>query len=86
MGGKIEPFAGGGVGLYYCKIKEGTSASVSGKDWTTGFFLGLGVNFNVLPNGFLGLEGKYFWAKPSFSGTVVKIDGINLTVNIGHRF
>jgi hypothetical protein len=35
---------------------------------------------------FLGLEGKYLWAKPSFGGQDIKIDGFITTANLGVRF
>jgi opacity protein-like surface antigen len=82
--GNIEPYAMAGVGAYYAKAEgEGFSEN----DTTFGFFLGLGANFNLTTNIFLGVEGKYFWAKPSFGdGGEAKIDGINLTANLGYRF
>lgn len=90
--GAFEPFAVAGIGAYYTKFEASVSAtgfgSASGSENDTafGYFLGLGANFNVSPNVYLGLEGKYFWAEPSFEGEDLKIDGINLTANIGYRF
>jgi len=90
--GTFEPFAVAGVGLYFCELEGDISvsgvgsASASEDDTVFGFFLGAGANFNISPNVFLGLEGKYFWAKPSFAGEDMNIDGINLTANIGYRF
>jgi opacity protein-like surface antigen len=91
MGG-FTPYATAGIGLYYTKADVSASvsgvgsASASENDTPVGFYLGLGGDFNIAPNIFLGLEGKYFWAKPSFEGESVNIDGINLTANIGYRF
>jgi len=91
--GTFEPFATAGVGVYFTKA-EG-SASVSGfgsvsaseNDTVFGGYLGLGGNFNVATNTFIGLEGKYFFAKPSFGDLGEgNIDGILLTANIGYRF
>jgi opacity protein-like surface antigen len=91
MGG-FTPYATAGIGLYYTKAD--VSASVSGfgsgsaseNDTPFGFYLGLGADFNIAPNVFLGLEGKYFWAEPTFFDESGNIDGINLTANIGYRF
>jgi opacity protein-like surface antigen len=91
MGG-FTPYATAGIGLYYTKADVSASvsglgsASASENDTPVGFYLGLGGDFNIAPNIFLGLEGKYFWAKPSFEGESVNIDGINMTANIGYRF
>lgn len=90
--GAFEPFAEAGIGLYYCKLETTSSvsgvgsASASETDSTFGYFLGLGTNFNVSPNVFLGLEGKYFWAKLSTPGGELDVDGINLTASIGYRY
>jgi outer membrane protein W len=88
----FEPFAMAGIGAYYTDLDASVSlsgigsGSASESDTTFGGFLGLGANFNVTPNTFLGLEGKYFIASPSFEGIDVDIDGINITANIGYRF
>jgi len=90
--GNFEPFAMAGVGLYYTKAEADVSltgvgsGSASENDSAFGGFLGLGANFNISPNTFLGLEGKYFLATPSFEGIDVDINGINITANIGSRF
>lgn len=89
--GNFEPFVEAGIGLYYAKVEAsatipGATFSGSENDTALGFYLGAGANFNITPNIFIGLEGKYFWAKPSFSDVDVKIDGINLTANLGYRF
>jgi opacity protein-like surface antigen len=90
--GNFEPYAMGGIGLYYAKAEVSGSvsgigsASISESDTAFGYYLGLGANFNLSKEVFVGLEGKYFWAKPNFEGEDVKIDGINVTGNIGYRF
>lgn len=90
--GNFEPYAMAGMGLYYTDIDASVSltgigsGSASEDDTAFGGFLGLGVNFNVTPNAFIGLEGKYLMASPSFEGIDVDIDGIHLTANIGYRF
>jgi outer membrane protein W len=88
--GAFEPFATAGVGVYFTRAEASLSSPAGGSgsknDDVVGYYLGLGSNFNVSPNVFLGVEGKYFWAKPSFEGVDIKIDGINLTANIGYRF
>lgn len=85
--GDFEPFATLGVGAYYAKA-EGNNAlgSLDETDTAFGYFAGVGANYNFSGNMFLGLEGKYFFAKPSFGSVDAKIDGINLTANLGFRF
>ena len=81
--GNVEPFATLGVGLYYSEAK---GPGFSEDDTVFGFFAGAGVNYNFASNMFLGVEGKYFFAEPSFGPNDVEIDGVNLTVNLGFRF
>jgi opacity protein-like surface antigen len=88
----FEPYAMAGIGLYYTNVDASVSlagigsASDSENDTVFGFYLGVGANYNFTPNTFIGVEGKYFWASPSFEGIDVDIDGINVTANIGYRF
>jgi hypothetical protein len=35
---------------------------------------------------FLGVEGRYLWAKPSFGGQDVELNGFTATGNLGLRF
>lgn len=81
--GNVEPFATLGVGMYY---SEAEGPGFSEDDTVFGFFAGAGVNFNFTGNMFLGVEGKYFFAEPSFGSDDLEIDGINLTANLGFRF
>ena len=86
--GQIDLYALGGIGLYHTKLKvEDFSKSKS----AFGFQLGVGADYNFMPNVFAGLEFKYLWAKPKFTfddGTEykAKIDGMQITANIGYRF
>lgn len=94
--GAFEPFATAGIGAYYVKVKAGSAlpggGAVTGSqtDVVFGSYLGLGANYNITRTVYLGLEGKYFWAQPTFTvqGNDVEadIDGIYLTGNIGYRF
>jgi opacity protein-like surface antigen len=53
---------------------------------TFGLHAGGGLNFNITPTVFLGAEGRYIWAKPSFGGQDIKLDGFTVTGNLGFRF
>jgi len=89
--GAFEPFATAGLGAYYVEAEAsvsgpGFSGSLSEDDTTFGFYFGLGANFNVTPNAYIGLEGRYFWTEPSFEGFDTTVYGIHLTANVGFRF
>ena len=94
---KLDLYALGGVGLYHAKAKvDGTSTAWQYRNprpkSAFGFQLGVGADYNFLPNVFAGLEFKYLWAKPKFTVSKTaaefkaKIDGMQITANIGYRF
>ncbi len=86
--GPIEPYGEFGIGAYITKAElTGTLANFTGS--TKGVFglhAGGGVNFNITNAAFIGAEGRYLWAKPSFGGQDIKLDGFTVTGNLGFRF
>jgi outer membrane protein W len=73
----------------------GSSASVWDSTAVWGGFLGAGVNYNITPRVFVGLEGKYLWTSTTtLRGSIVgvpvsenfKIQGVLGTANLGVRF
>ncbi len=90
---QLDLYGLAGVGWYFAKakIKDDTGDHSKNKS-AFGFQLGLGAEYNFMPNIYAGVEARYFWAKPDFGseGDVaigkVKIDGTQLTANIGYRF
>ncbi|MBE0568118.1 MAG: porin family protein [Deltaproteobacteria bacterium] len=86
--GPIEPYGEFGIGGYITKAEvNGTIGNFEGS--TKGVFglhAGAGVNFNLTPNVFLGAEGRYLWAKPSWGGQDIKLNGFTATANLGFRF
>ena len=86
--GIFEPYGLFGIGAYFTDLKvSGNSGSLSGSSEVTyGLHAGAGCNFNFQKNMFLGLEGKYLWAKDSFGGQHIKLDGFVTTAAIGYKF
>jgi opacity protein-like surface antigen len=83
----FEPYLMLGVGLYFVDIKGSAFGfTVSDDDTTFGFHIGLGATFDITPNAFLGVEGKYIVAKPTLFDEDVNIDGFTVTGNLGFRF
>ena len=92
----FEPYAMAGIGAYFTELEVSGSASIPGigsasgsaseSETAFGWYLGLGCNFNITKEFYLGVEGKYSWLYPSFSGLDVDVDGISVTANIGYRF
>jgi outer membrane protein W len=95
-----ELYIGAGIGAYFAKAKSDIfieslgRASDSDKDVAFGAHIVAGGSFDVTPNIFLGVEGKYFIVKPSFSGTFfgvpialdARLNGYTATANLGYRF
>jgi opacity protein-like surface antigen len=86
--GPIEPYGEFGIGAYIADLDVSGnlgdfSSSTKG---VFGFHAGAGVNFNITPILFLGVEGRYLWAKPSFGGQDIKLDGFTVTADLGLRF
>lgn len=86
--GPVEPYGEFGIGAYTSKFDiSGNNESFSGSTKTAfGLHAGAGVNVNLGETTFLGAEGRYIWAKPSFGGQDIKLDGFTLTANLGFRF
>ncbi|MBU1171407.1 MAG: porin family protein [Proteobacteria bacterium] len=84
----IEPYAEFGIGSYFTKLDvEGNLGNFSGSSEVTyGLHAGAGVNLNITENVFLGIEGRYLWAKPSYGGQDIKLDGFTTTADLGFRF
>ncbi len=86
--GLVEPYGEFGIGAYIADLDVtgnigNFSSSTKG---VFGFHAGGGVNFNITPVVFLGVEGRYLWAKPSFGGQDIKLDGFTVTADLGFRF
>ena len=73
--GPIEPYGEFGIGGYITKLDvSGNLGDFSGSTkGAFGLHAGAGVNFNLSSNLFLGAEGRYLWAKPSFGGQDIKL-------------
>jgi len=96
----VDLFAAAGVGFYFVKGEADWTTLLYGDgsfdddDTVFGFHVGLGANFNVTQNIFIGMEGKYLWASPEFEETILgerwefdaDLDGFTITTNIGYRF
>ena len=91
----VELFGEVGLGLYFSEGESNITSTGLGNiridddDTAFGFHLGLGANFNITENIFLGLEGKYLWAGAEFEAYGIKLDadldGFIVTGNLGFR-
>jgi opacity protein-like surface antigen len=86
--GIFEPYGLFGIGAYFTnlKVSNNTGALGGSTEVTYGFHAGAGLNVNFQEKMFVGLEGKYLWADPSFGGQHIKLDGFLATAVVGFRY
>jgi opacity protein-like surface antigen len=90
--GRVELFAGPGVGIYFAKGYSPPSGATT--EWNTafGYHVLAGGSIDVSKEWVLGLEGKYFWAKtkdpviPQGGVFGTHLDGFVGTATVGWRF
>jgi len=86
--GPFEPYGLFGIGAYITDLDvHGNTSSMEGStEITYGLHAGAGLNINIQKDVFVGVEGKYVWAEPSFGGQHIKLDGFIATANLGFRY
>ena len=86
--GAFEPYGLAGIGAYITDLDaNANTGNLRGTtEVTYGFHAGAGFNINFHNHMFIGLEGKYLWAEPSFGGQHIPLDGFITTADIGFRF
>jgi opacity protein-like surface antigen len=90
--GRVELFAGPGVGVYFTKGYEFNFDTTT--EWTPafGYHVLAGCNIDVSSAWFLGFEGKYFWAStkdpiiPQGGAFGTHLDGLVGNATVGWRF
>ena len=86
--GPFEPYGLFGIGAYITdlNVSGNTSTFRGSTEVTYGLHAGAGLNINFMDNMFVGVEGKYLWADPSFGGQHIKLDGFVTTAVLGFRY
>ena len=86
--GPLEPYGLFGIGAYVTSldVSNNTSTMKSSTEVTYGLHAGVGLNINLQKDLFLGVEGKYLWAEPSFGGQHLKLDGFIANAVVGFRY
>lgn len=86
--GAFEPYGLFGIGAYISDLElDGNTNDFNGStEITYGLHAGAGFNINLSDAFFVGFEGKYLWAEPSFGGDHIKLNGFVSTAMIGTKF
>ena len=83
--GSVDPYAEAGIGAYFTKFDVSDNANTFESTTTFGMHAGAGLNVNISPSTFIGVEARYVWAEPSIGGerivlndTEYSLDGFKL--------
>jgi opacity protein-like surface antigen len=86
--GRFEPYGFLGLGVYFVddEISVPGLGTDSDSDANLGYHIGLGGNYTLSNNIFLGVEARYLFLETDTFGVNFKLDGVTLTGNVGYRF
>jgi opacity protein-like surface antigen len=81
--GPVDPYGEVGIGVYFTKVKVTDNRDTFSFDGTRTFGLhaGAGLNINVSPNAFVGVEGRYVTANPSFGDQKIDLNNSRYALN-----
>ncbi|MDO9693900.1 MAG: outer membrane beta-barrel protein [Candidatus Latescibacteria bacterium] len=79
--GAIFPYGELGVGAYFTKFDVTDNANTFEGDMTLGMHAGAGINVNITRKAFLGVEGRYVWANPSFGDQQIRLNDTEYALN-----
>lgn len=98
VGPQVAPYGEAGIGAYFTKFNVTDNLNTFNGSTTFGLHAGAGLNVDVSPSVFLGLEGRYVWANPSFGDQKInlndteyalngfELNGFTTTLALGYRF
>jgi len=96
--GPVNPYGEVGLGAYFTKFNVSDNLNTFNGTTTFGLHAGAGMNVHVAPSVFIGVEGRYVWANPSFGNQKIKLNdteyalngfelnGFTTTVALGYAF
>lgn len=86
--GALNPYLEFGIGAYLTRLEaSGNTGSFSSKSKATyGLHAGAGFNIDLGNLLFIGLEGRYLWARADYGGQQVPLNGLMTTINLGYRY
>ena len=72
--GVVDPYGELGVGAYFTKVEVSDNLNTFSGTTTYGMHAGGGLNVNITQSAFIGAEGRYVWANPSFGDEKIKLN------------
>ena len=79
--GAVNPYGEVGVGAYFTKFAATAGGGTFSGSSTLGLHAGAGVNVKITPMLFLGAEGRYVSANPSFGDQRIRLNGTEFALN-----
>lgn len=79
--GPVNPYGELGIGAYFTKFNVSDNLNSFSGTTTFGIHTGGGLNVNISRNAFIGVEGRYVWANPSFGEQKIKLNETEYALN-----
>jgi outer membrane protein W len=96
--GPVDPYGEIGIGAYFTQFDVTNNLNSFNGTTTFGLHAGAGLNVNITQSAFIGVEGRYVWAEPSFGDEEIKLNdteysldgfalnGFTTTLVLGYSF
>jgi outer membrane protein W len=79
--GPVAPYGELGIGAYFSELNVDDNLNTFDGSTTFGLHAGAGLNINIAQSAFIGVEGKYVWADPSFGGRTINLNDTEYDLN-----
>jgi outer membrane protein W len=79
--GPIDPYGEVGIGAYFTDFNVSDNLNTFSGNSTFGLHAGAGLNANISPNHFIGVEARYVWANPSFGDQAIRLNDTEYALN-----
>jgi len=79
--GPIDPYGELGIGAYFTDLEVSDNLNSFSGTTTFGLHAGAGLNVNVTQHAFVGVEGRYVWADPSFGDQKITLNDTEYALN-----
>lgn len=79
--GPVDPYGELGLGAYFTKLNVTDNLNSFSGNTTFGLHAGAGMNVNITEKAFVGVEGRYVWANPSFGNQKIRLNDTEYALN-----
>ena len=79
--GPVAPYGEFGIGAYFTGFDVTGNANTFSGSTTFGIHAGGGLNASLTENTFIGVEGRYVWANPSFGDQKINLNDTEYALN-----